>query len=675
MENSIQFRVVGCSALIRVQPTFGMSACQMGAARTIAETPRVAMPVQTFTLIDLAGSVALLLLGMQMFQNGMYRTFSPVFEPFLLRALRDRGHAFLGGLGVSAIQQSCTVMGWMTGRVPITRPADLAPPLAAVLGANIGATLVVQVLLVVDQPVISPALILAGVLMFRKASNTRAHDLGRAFIGLGLMLLGLHALLDLMTDYEDAPSLRMVLGAASTMPVVDMLLAASLSWAAESNVAAVLLIASLCAKNVVPPDTAFALVLGANLGTAARPVLDRAAPGEPSSRRVPVGILLILLVGVGIALAALVPIGRMMVVIEPDNGRVVADFHTLFNVFVAIAFMPLLVPYGNLLTRLMPAWGSLVDPSGPSRDLRNPQEVLPLSREIARTAPETRCPLDGPRAVVRMRQDILDNVTEAGHVGRRLPDISPCIDERAETEKPTGFAAGESDLPRSVIIRDAGQNALEWLRDDGSISTFKLKGSIWLHLQDLRVVRQLEPVNRAAHAALSTSICGTASLDDSELSIIGEPWIATRTVHVTFASREMSGADHDAFRNLQETLGTTFSDIPLGTTRIGFNRQDDELHESALWWASFNVPASCMDGLQEAIETGRLRVVRLGLCVTGVYASVGTIAGVERDPHLLLRPDSIDASDSPQMAMGYVTHLAFDLARVSLEQFRDGTLK
>jgi phosphate:Na+ symporter len=27
------------------------------------------------------------------------------------------------------------------------------------------------------------------------------------------------------------------------------------------------------------------------------------------------------------------------------------------------------------------------------------------------------------------------------------------------------------------------------------------------------------------------------------------------------------------------------------------------------------------------------------------------------------------------MATGYVTHLAFDLARVSLEQFRDGTLK
>ena len=115
------------------------------------------MPVQTFTLIDLAGSVALLLLGMQMFQTGIYRALNPVFEPLLVRALRDRGHAFLGGMGVSLIQQSSTVMGWMTERAAIARPADLAPPLAAVLGANIGATLVVQILLVVDQPSISPA--------------------------------------------------------------------------------------------------------------------------------------------------------------------------------------------------------------------------------------------------------------------------------------------------------------------------------------------------------------------------------------------------------------------------------------------------------------------------------------------------------------------------------------
>lgn len=632
-------------------------------ANQIAGTAQVAMPVQTFTLIDLAGSVALLLLGVQMFQSGLYRAFSPVFEPFLLRAVRDRGHAFLGGLTVSAIQPGSTVMGWVMARVVITRPADLAPPLAAVLGANIGATLAVQVLLIVDQPAISPALILAGVLMFRKASNTRAHDLGRALIGLGLMLLALHALLDLMTDYEDAPSLRMVLGAASTMPAVDMLLAASLSWAAESNVAAVLLIASLCAKNVVPPDTAFALVLGANLGTAARPVLDRAAPGgDPSSRRVPVGILLMLLAGVAVALAALVPIGRVMVSIEPDNGRVVADFHTLFNLIVAAAFMPLLVPYGDLLSRLMPAWSRLVDPSDTDHDdLRHARKNPSLPHEIAQTA-----------SVRMQRHDILDNVTSARNVGRWPPNISHTGDQTSDPGLTPGIVAGKTDITQNAIhLRRAGRNALEWLKDDGSVSRLEMNGSIWLHMQDLQVVRQLEPVAGAAHPILSTSICGIASLDDGDLSIIGEPWLTTRTVRVTFTTREIGSADHDGLRDLQDTLGTTFSDVPLGTARVGFNRQDDELEEPPVWWTSIDIPASSLDGLKEAVESGRLRAAQLGLCVSGIYAPVCNLGDVVHGPALLLKPDSIDASDSPQIATGYVTHLAFDLTKVSLERFRE----
>ncbi|WP_035996185.1 Na/Pi cotransporter family protein [Paraburkholderia caribensis] len=618
------------------------------------------MPMQTFTLIDLAGSVALLLLGVQMFQSGLHRAFSPVFEPFLLRALRDRGHAFLGGLAVSTIQPGSTVMGWVMARV-ITRPADLAPPLASVLGANIGATLAVQVLLLVDQPAISPALILAGVLMFRKASNTRAHDLGRALIGLGLMVLALHALLDLMTDYEDAPSLRMMLGAASTMPAVDMLLAASLSWAAESNVAAVLLIASLCAKNVVPPDTAFALVLGANLGTAARPVLDRAAPRDPSSRRVPVGILLMLLAGVAVALAALVPIGRVMVSIEPDNGRVVADFHTLFNLIVAVAFMPLLAPYGHLLTRLMPAWSRLVDPSDTDHDdFRHARNHPSLPHDIAQTAG------------VRMpRQDVLDNVTSARDVGRWSSNI-PRTDNPTSDPRPiSGIVACKAHITHNAVhLRRAGRNALEWLKDDGSLSRFEMKGTIWLHMQDLQIVRQLEPVRGAAQAVLSTSIVGMASLDDSDLSIIGEPWLTTRTVRVTFSSREIGSADHDGLRDLQDTLGTTFSDVPLGTARVGLNRQDDELEEPPVWWVSIDIPASSLDGLKEAIESGRLRAAQLGLCVSGIYAPVCSRGDITPGPSLLLKPDSIDVSDSPQIATGYVTHLAFDLSKVSLQSFR-----
>ena len=90
------------------------------------------------------------------------------------------------------------------------------------------------------------------------------------------MLLALQHLLAMITPYEDVPSLRMLLGAITTEPLIDVLLAAGLTWAAHSSVAVVLLVMSFAAKGMVPPHAAFALVLGANLGTAINPLLESA---------------------------------------------------------------------------------------------------------------------------------------------------------------------------------------------------------------------------------------------------------------------------------------------------------------------------------------------------------------------------------------------------------------
>ena len=149
---------------------------------------------------------------------------------------------------------------------------ELVPALAVMLGANVGSTLIVQ-LLSYNVMELAPGLILIGVLMFRR-SSAAPRDFGRVLIGLGLMLMALQSFLALLTPYEDVPSLRMFLGAVATQPMLDVVLAAGLTWAAHSSVAVVLVIMSFAAQGTVPPQAAFALVLGANLGTAINPVLE-----------------------------------------------------------------------------------------------------------------------------------------------------------------------------------------------------------------------------------------------------------------------------------------------------------------------------------------------------------------------------------------------------------------
>src|ERR1700761_6970320 len=227
------------------------------------------------TLLNLAGSVALLLWGVHMVSTGVQRALGARLRVVLGVALRNRFKAFIAGMGITAILQSSTATGLMVTGFAAGGLMDLVPALAVMLGANVGTTLIVQVLSF-DVSEIAPALILVGVLMFRRAS-AGPRDFGRVLIGLGLMRMALHEFIRILTPFEDVPSLRLILGAIATQPFLDVVLAAGLTWAAHSSVAVVLVVMSFAARGTVPPEAAFALVLGANLGTAINPLLEGAA--------------------------------------------------------------------------------------------------------------------------------------------------------------------------------------------------------------------------------------------------------------------------------------------------------------------------------------------------------------------------------------------------------------
>lgn len=317
----------------------------------------------SLTFIDLAGAVALLLWGVHMVQSGIQRAFGSELRRVLGAALRDRIRAFAAGLGATAALQSSTAIGLIVTSFAAEGLVELMPALSAMLGANVGTTLIVQAFSF-DVAKIAPLFVLIGVMMFRRGQQSRTRDLGRAAIGLGLMLLALRQLLDVITPFEDVPSLRLLLGEVVTDPLVAVLLAAILTWLAHSSVAVVLLVMSFAAKGVVPPHAAFALVMGANLGSAINPVLEGVTGSDWSTKRVAVGNLVNRMFGVVIGLALLDTLGPWLVTVDPDNSRVVADFHTGFNILLALIFLPFLGPFARLLTRWLP---DRIDASDPSR--------------------------------------------------------------------------------------------------------------------------------------------------------------------------------------------------------------------------------------------------------------------------------------------------------------------
>ena len=100
----------------------------------------------TIVLLDLMGGVALLLWGLHMVQSGILRAFGADLRHFLSKAFGNRFAAFAAGLGLTALLQSSTATGLMTASFASEGLVGLVPALAIMLGANVGTTLIVQLL-------------------------------------------------------------------------------------------------------------------------------------------------------------------------------------------------------------------------------------------------------------------------------------------------------------------------------------------------------------------------------------------------------------------------------------------------------------------------------------------------------------------------------------------------
>src|SRR6202451_875099 len=195
----------------------------------------------SIVLLDLMGGVALLLWGLHMVLSGVLRAFGPDLRRTLSKALGNRFAAFGAGLGLTALLQSSTATGLMTASLAADGVVSLVPALAIMLGANVGTTLIVQVLSF-NIAAAAPVLFVIGLITFRAGGQSLTRALGRIAIGLGLTLLALHILVDTLAPAEQAPAARVVLAAITHDPVLCIAVAAALPHAAHSRAAVVLLV-------------------------------------------------------------------------------------------------------------------------------------------------------------------------------------------------------------------------------------------------------------------------------------------------------------------------------------------------------------------------------------------------------------------------------------------------
>lgn len=321
------------------------------------------MPMQTptQTLLALAGEVALLLWSVQLVTAGVSAALGSRLRALAVSGLSSRWRSFLAGLGVTAVLQSSTATALMISSFAGAGLVALPAALAIMLGANVGTTLLVQVVSFDVSPAI-PILLLAGYAGMRRLKRIAAHEGAKVAFGLGLMLLALKLMQATMQPVEHSDVLRTLLSALSGDPAVALLLAAVLSFAAHSSLAAILVVMSLATADAVGPEAMVAMVLGCNLGTALNPLVQARSAGN-AAMRMSLGNLANRLAGCALGLLALPLIVKLLAGLPLAAATAAAAFHLAFNLVMAALFLPPLPAIARLLTRFLPEPAPELDPA------------------------------------------------------------------------------------------------------------------------------------------------------------------------------------------------------------------------------------------------------------------------------------------------------------------------
>jgi phosphate:Na+ symporter len=267
-------------------------------------------------------------------------------------SLNNRFKALLSGLGVTMLLQSSSATALLTSSFTGQGILTTATALAIMLGADVGTTLVAQIL-TFDLSALSPILIAVGVALFTYAKGGRRRDVGRLLLGLGMMLLALKLIVAASLPMRESLIIQQIFVALGEDLILAVIFGAIIAWASHSSLATVLLIITLASTNALDITVAFTFVLGANIGSAIPPFIATLGDNR-LARQPPLGNLLFRLCGVVITLPFIGLIAGQMTLFEIDNARQIANFHMFFNLALLIVFFPLIDRMVALTKKLIP---------------------------------------------------------------------------------------------------------------------------------------------------------------------------------------------------------------------------------------------------------------------------------------------------------------------------------
>jgi phosphate:Na+ symporter len=305
------------------------------------------------TLLNLLAALALLVWGTHIVRTDVLSVYGVQLRRVLNTSIARRGNAFIAGLGVTGLVQSSNATAVIVCGFVSQGLIGLAPALAIMLGADVGTAWMAGVLSF-DLSWVSPLLIFCGVSVYLSRRETLAGHLGRAAIGLGLILMALELIGQTTRPLTEAAGLKVLFSSLTGDVLLDAFIGALLAIATYSSLAAVLLAATLAGSGVISIEVGLSLAVGANLGSGVLALLG-ASRHNAAGRRVALGSMLFRMAGAVAVLPFIGDLPRLVAGVTADPRAGVVVFHVVYNSLRCALLLAFVTPMARLCERLVPA--------------------------------------------------------------------------------------------------------------------------------------------------------------------------------------------------------------------------------------------------------------------------------------------------------------------------------
>lgn len=305
--------------------------------------------MDTRILLSMAGGLGLFLFGMRVMSDSIEKVAGAKLRRILEIFTTNRFSGMIVGIIFTGIIQSSSACTAMVVSFVNAGLMNLFQAAGVIFGANIGTTITSQ-LVSFNLSAYAPLILLVGVLMTMFVKKDKVKKFAEIIIGFGVLFLGLSTMSSSMSAMKENPFIVDMLASLKN-PFMATLMGLVLTSVIQSSSVTVSIVLLLANQDLLSLHIVLYIILGCNIGACSTALLASLS-GKKDAKRAALIHFWFNVIGT-LLLYVVLFFGEDLVVkliwmISPNNGRFVANAHTLIKVFQVIV----LFPFSNWIVKL-----------------------------------------------------------------------------------------------------------------------------------------------------------------------------------------------------------------------------------------------------------------------------------------------------------------------------------